>query len=215
MQILSSSTQLSVTELAFERHYELLFSDINFSLKAGELLQVKGANGSGKSTLLRVLAGFIEPHAGAILWQNRSISQVRTLYQNHLRYVGHHNGLRPILTVYENLCLSSAFCHKKINQHDIQSILERVNLSHLMFNQARHLSAGQLRRLGLARLLLNPAYLWILDEPTTALDGEGQQLLATVLNEHLDQGGMAIVATHQSLLLTRDIQTLQLGEKND
>jgi heme exporter protein A len=211
---LPHSIQLNVDDLAFERNYELLFSDISFALQKGELLQVKGANGSGKSTLLRILAGFIEPHAGAVLWKNQSIFQERASYQEQLRYVGHQNGVKHILTVYENVQLSSALCSKRLEKQQIQTVIERVGLSHLMYNQAQHLSAGQLRRLGLARLLLNPASLWILDEPTTALDTDGQQLLADIFNEHLDQGGMVIVATHQSLLLTRDVKTILLGEQD-
>lgn len=201
---------LIVENVAFERNNYFLFEKINFSLQAGELIQLRGANGSGKSTLLRILAGFIEPQMGTVICDNQSIFEQLDHYQQQLHYVGHQNGIKPNLTVFENLRLSCALA--MIKTADIEKVVERVGLASLLHKPALQLSAGQSRRLSLARLLLNQIPLWILDEPTTALDADGQKLLTELLNEHLSAKGSAIVATHQHLNLTREMQIIQLGE---
>ena len=200
-------TKFSIDDLAFERNNRFLFSNINCSLQAGELLQIRGANGSGKSTLLRILAGYIEPQTGKILWQGQSITEQRDTYQQQLHYVGHQNGVKPNLTVYENLQLNCALIGIPAAPAHLYKIIERIGL--INATQTSQLSAGQTRRLALARLLLQPAPLWILDEPTTALDSQAQEFLLTILNEHLKNNGIAIVATHQDLSLTAKIITLR------
>jgi heme exporter protein A len=185
---------LTTRNLSFARNDQLLFNDIHFDLHPGELLQVRGMNGSGKSTLLRLLAGLLEPHDGNIYWQNQSILQSRDDYQQQLCYVGHQNGIKLYLTVEENLKLLTALATKKSSC--IKTILAQFNLSHLARRQALHLSAGQLRRLSLAKLVLHEVRLWILDEPTTALDDSGQDLFMDLLQQHLELGGMAVMAGH-------------------
>lgn len=206
--------QLIIDNLAFERNYQFLFSQINCVLNSGEILQVCGANGSGKSTLLRMLAGFIEPHTGTVLWQEKSIFRHRDTYQQYLHYVGHLNGTKPNLTVHENLQLNAALTNNKINSLHLKTTLQKMGLTHAIHTQAQYLSAGQLRRLSLARLLLNPTPLWILDEPMTTLDTEGQELLCDLLKQHLTNNGMAILATHQNLLLNRTMKVIHLGGHN-
>jgi len=206
--------KLTIDNLAFERNNQFLFREINFALQAGDLLQVRGANGSGKSTLLRMLAGFIEPQGGTILWQDKSICQHRDAYQQQLHYLGHHNGIKHSLTVYENLQLHAALMTNKPEPNHLKTAIKQVDLTHVSHTQAIHLSAGQLRRLGLARLLLHPIPLWILDEPTTALDADGQALLGHLLKQHLTNGGMAIIATHQTLAILHNTKTIYLGEQH-
>lgn len=189
-----------IDNLAFERNNQFLFAQINCTLQAGEVLQIRGANGSGKSTLLRILAGLIEPTNGSIVTQP-------------LHYLGHQNAVKQNLTVYENLKLYSALSGIKIQHLEINAIVKKIGLNHVTHRKACYLSAGQVRRLSLARLLLNPVPLWLLDEPTTALDTEGQQLLTDLLNQQAANGGMAIVATHQNLLLTHPLKTIHLGEQ--
>lgn len=202
---------LVIQNLSHERNNQLLFSEIKFTLAAGELLQVRGTNGSGKSTLLRILAGYIEPLAGKILWNETSIFDYTEFYQEHINYIGHHNGIKPLLTVYENLKLCAALANES-ESTEIKKIIETIGLSQLTNTPALQLSAGQQRRLALGRLLLYPTSLWILDEPTTSLDAQGQDLLTELLKQHLKNGGMSIVATHHDLPLTTRL--IELGEKN-
>ncbi len=205
---------LLIDNLSFERNTEWLFESISLKLNAGELLQIKGPNGSGKSTLLRILAGLIEPLSGSVFWQDQCILQDRAEYHKYLQYIGHQNGVRLTLTVYENVQLSLALNSKKCTSKDIKAAIEKVGLGHFIYNQCQFLSAGQVRRVGLARLLLNPSPLWILDEPLTALDLEGQLLLNQTFDVHLKNGGLIIAATHQALTTSQSIQILKLGKNH-
>lgn len=211
MTQLSDTPVLHIKQLAFERNFQYLFNHVNCELNPGELLQIRGTNGSGKTTLLRILAGFIEPHEGNVSWYGKSIFQDRESYQQHLKYIGHQNGIKPNLTVYENLQLNCALTNIRIESNHIKQVLEQCELDHLSHTQALYLSAGQLRRLSLTRLLITSASIWVLDEPTTALDDSGQKLLSHLLTQHLAKNGIAIIATHQNLLLERNIKTMQLG----
>lgn len=208
-----SQKNFSAHDISFERNTSPLFEKINLSLNAGELLQLRGANGSGKSTLLRMLAGFIEPHQGRICWQGTAIHALDD-YQQRIQYLGHQNGTKPYLSVQENLQLSGALSGKSFSATELQAALSRVGLNNLNHRPAAQLSAGQARRLSLARLVLQPADLWLLDEPTTALDAAGQALLAELLREHLRQNGIAIIATHHDLMYVPQSQTLWLGEQH-
>lgn len=199
---------LIIDNLSFERNNQILFADLNFAIHSGELLQVQGANGCGKSTLLRILAGFIEPRTGKILCQNNCIFTHREEYHQQLHYIGHQNGLKPNLTILENLQYISALLEIKSRDQDLHIVLEKLGLAHLQQTPSGRLSAGQLRRLSLGKLLLCKKSLWILDEPTTALDTNGQILLHELLAEHLTDAGAAIIATHQDLPLTCQRLTL-------
>ncbi len=202
---------LTIKNLSFERNHQFLFKNLNCELQTGEILQLRGPNGSGKSTLLRILAGYLEPLSGDILWQGKSIFDDRTLYQQQLQYLGHKNGVKPYLTVCENLELCCALGANPLDPYRIASVLRFVGLTKSMDTQAVRLSAGQVRRLALARLLINPTPLWILDEPMTALDTDGQALLSVLLKQHLSTGGLVIVATHQSLPFEWPTKVIQLG----
>ncbi len=199
---------LSIDNLTFERHDQPLFNQLNYTLNNGELLQVHGANGSGKSTLLRIIAGYIKPEHGAILWNHQPIFQHRDDYQQIIAYLGHENAIKPYLTVYENLKLINILMQAHHKQIDF--IIEQIGLHSARNKMAWQLSAGQARRLALARLLLCPRLIWILDEPTTALDNAGQILFATLLNQHLTSGGIAIISSHHDLSSPRHKKTLQL-----
>ena len=204
---------LSIQHLAFQRNNELLFSEVSLELQAGEMLQVRGDNGCGKSTLLRILAGYIYPETGSVLWQGKNIFQNLDDYSEAISYLGHQNGLKPHLTVYENLKLACALSGIKAQPDALKNVLYAMKLTHAEKTQAVYLSAGQKRRLALARLQLIPTRLWILDEPATALDHAGQHLLAEMLKLHLAQGGMAIVATHHDSDGGSAVKTLELASK--
>ncbi len=204
---------LEFESLSFERNDQLLFKQMSAIVCSGELLQVEGPNGSGKSTLLRILSGLIMPQEGKVLWQNKLIHRTKDVYQQNMHYLSHQTGLKLHLTVQENLLLSSALKTNCCSIDDLQNTLRALNLFHLRDTKATCLSAGQSRRLSLARLLLIPTPLWILDEPLTALDNEGQQLFKSLVQTHLNQGGIAIIATHQSLHMD-SAKRIRLGEKN-
>lgn len=203
--------KITIHNLAFERNEQFLFKEINSILHAGDLLQVRGANGSGKSTLLRILAAYIEPQIGQVSYNDQCIFQQRDAYLQQLHYLGHQNGVKPYLSVLENIKLMCSL--KRIPPNSIQSVIQKVGLQHIIHSQTQTLSAGQLRRLALARLLLHSVSLWILDEPTTALDHQGQQLFFDLLTQHLDQGGIAIITSHHELPF-HTMKIIQLGECN-
>jgi heme exporter protein A len=203
--------ELRLTDLAFERHYRWLFSGITAQLSAGETLLVQGANGTGKSTLLRMLAGYIQPAQGDIFWQQQSISRMVNDYQQQLHYLGHQNALKPALTVMENLHLTMALAAKKFDSEQAASILQELQIKPLAKQMVSQLSAGQSRRAALARLLLNPCQLWLLDEPNTALDVQGQQLLTAMINQHCARGGMTVLVAHQELVLDHTVQRIALA----
>lgn len=206
---------LAIQHISFERNHRALFHCLTGDIQPGECLQITGHNGSGKSTLLRVLAGLLEPLNGEILWQTTSIFKEREIYHQQLHYLGHQNSIKRSLTVYENLTLSTAIANVSLHKTTIQHVLQRLHLSHALQTPAAHLSAGQLRRLSLSRLLLYPKPLWILDEPSTALDAKGQQILSELLNQHLATKGLAIIATHQTLELQHPIKIMQIGHHDE
>jgi heme exporter protein A len=188
---------LQLKNISFEINEKLLFAPIDCELKKGELLQIFGMNGSGKSTLLRIMAGFIEPSLGDIFFNEKSIQQQREEYQSHIHYLGHQNGIKPYLTVTENIRLHAAVSNTVISSEDI--ILKKLNLISDKNKLANQLSSGQMRRLALTRFFLQKKRLWILDEPLTSLDQDAILFFNEMLQQHLRNDGMAIVATHQPL----------------
>jgi heme exporter protein A len=201
---------LDILNLSFEREHRFLFENISENLVAGDCLQITGANGSGKSTLLRLLAGFIPAEAETIFWQKKCISAQRASYQPQLHYVGHHSGVRAHLTVKENLIANAALLGGTIAA--LETACEKTGLTRHQQKFAADLSAGQRQRLALARLLMMKKPLWILDEPLTALDIEGRDYLQTLLSEHLDAGGIAVIATHHEF--SSRVKKLVLGGCN-
>lgn len=183
-------------DLACIRGERVIFAGLGFTLAPGGALLLTGANGAGKSTLLRVLAGLL-PHAeGQLLWDGADVSADRAAHARRLRYLSHQDGLKPALTARENLLFAAA-----AQGGDIQAALDSVGLGALTEFPARVLSSGQKRRLGLARLALAPARLWLLDEPTTGLDAASVERLGVLLARHRAQGGMVMAATHLPLPL--------------
>lgn len=193
------NSQLIMEDICFERNYQTLFSGITVTVNPGELLQVMGANGSGKSTLLRIIAGFLEPESGHIIWQNHFINKDREAYLQHVQYLGHRNAIKPLLTVKENIELYAALNFIKVC--NIENILQTVGLYAQKNKIATELSQGQSRRLALTRLMIKPASIWVLDEPNAALDEQGQLLLNTLYKNHLSNNGLIITATHQPIPL--------------
>ncbi len=187
---------LDVINLEFEYHDRLLLSDINFNLKPGELLHLRGANGAGKTTLLRVLAGLFHPLSGQILYQGQSIHQQLDVYQQNLCFVGHKPGISPMLTVKENLTFDMNY---QPSEQSVDALLEASELGDCANQLCDHLSAGQKRRVSLLRLYMSKKPLWFLDEPLVALDNHSVNLLMHHMQNHLKSGGMVLLTSHQLL----------------
>ncbi|CAH1197499.1 cytochrome c maturation protein A [Candidatus Nitrotoga sp. BS] len=190
---------LEISNLACSRGDHLLFSDLNFSLSAGELLQVQGANGSGKTSLLRTLCGFMMPVAGEICWRGQNIRELGDQFYAEMIYLGHLNAIKDELNALENLRIGAGLAGCKVDDKQVIAALRRMGLRGRETLSVKVLSQGQRRRVALARLLLCNASLWILDEPLTALDVGAVELMQDLIGEHLVNNGMVIYTTHQPL----------------
>jgi len=202
---------LTAHNLECIRGDRVLFSQVELTLAEGRLLQVEGANGSGKTSLLRILAGLSRPSEGEVLWRKQQITDYAADYQAEMAYLGHALGVKADLSALENLLWSLPLSGVRLSEAEALSLLARVGLDGYEDIPARKLSAGQNQRIALARMLARSALLWILDEPFTALDIGGVALLGSLLDAHLEVGGMAIVTSHQPLTLTRPIEKLVLS----
>ena len=195
-----SDALLRVDAMACAAGPRTLFEGLSLALPAGRWAMLTGPNGSGKTTLLRALAGLVRPLGGTLHWNDRPARAGTADWQAKLAYVGHAPGAKAELSTRDNLALQLALDRPDgVPAPALDAALARVGLSRQRALPFGRLSAGQRRRLGLARLLCVDRPLWLLDEPTTALDQDGLALLAAMLDEHLDAGGCAIVATHQPL----------------
>ena len=189
---------VEVQGLTCERGGRRIFRDVNFAAATGQVLTLEGPNGAGKSSALRILAGLLAPAAGEIRMQ-MSAGYAVTDSEERGRltgWVGHYDGIKAQLSVIENARFFAALYGARI---DVVGVLDHVGLKRLAELPAQYLSAGQRKRLGLARLILSNRPLWLLDEPLSSLDAAGRRLAAQLIGEHCDDGGIAIVATHETL----------------
>lgn len=194
-----SNISFEAKNLSCIRDDRLLFENLSFSLFPSEVLVIEGRNGSGKTSLLRILCGFRLQDDGDIEWCGRSITHSSSMYSEELTYVGHKNGIKDDLTVEENLKMGRALGIAS-DLTDAQ-VLQRVGLSGFEDVQALNLSAGQRRRLSLARLLLTTSRVWILDEPFTSLDTHGISVFEEMMQEHVNRQGMLIMTSHHPVHL--------------
>lgn len=183
--------------LAALRGERLIFAGIGFELDNGGLLKLTGRNGAGKSTLIRMIAGLVAPFAGSLHWNGAEVSRDREAFLADLIYAGHQDGLKTALTATENLDLFARL--RGTSDRDAVAALGSFGIAELADLPVRYMSAGQRRRVSLARLLMTPARLWLLDEPLTALDTGAIAQLGSVVDAHRDAGGMVIAATHADL----------------
>ncbi len=174
-----------------------LFEGLNLDVDRGQILLVEGKNGSGKTSLLRILTGLSLPESGDVLWQGDPINEVGPDYYEQVNYVGHHDGIKRDLTCLENLRLIQAMGIP--SELDLDEALERVNLYRFGDNFVSTLSAGQKRRLAMARLIVTEARLWIMDEPFTSLDKASMALFQTMFEQHLEQGGIIVMTSHHDI----------------
>lgn len=191
------------------RGERLVFAGLGFTLEAGGALVLTGPNGSGKSSLLRLMAGLLSPAAGTLTWNGEAVAADREAHGGRLHYVGHLDAVKPVLSVMENVAFW-ANLRPGGGPAVAEAALAAFGIAHLAVVPGRFLSAGQRRRVNLARILAAPAPLWLLDEPTTALDRAAIAALEAAIACHRRAGGMVVAATHTPLSLG-GAQTLDLG----
>lgn len=200
---------LTAENLAARRGEDLIFVNISFHLAAGEALVLTGRNGSGKSTLLRVVAGLLRPEKGTVTFRDEGSPQDRHPGEAS-HYLGHRNAMKNELTVVENLDFWRSFLgNPETPGLPIEDAADAVGLSGITHLPFGYLSAGQQRRFAFAKLLVAHRPIWILDEPTAALDASADRLLAGLIETHLAEGGIVLAATHQPLGLT-NVQELKM-----
>jgi heme exporter protein A len=205
MKLTSSFEGLNLSCIRDDR---VLFEELAFNLNSGQVLLLEGKNGSGKTSLLRILCGFREPDSGELRWCGDAVEDSRFYAQ--MAYVGHLDGIKKELTVLENLKMSLAL--SSAGHYSIHEALSKVHLAGYDDVLVQTLSAGQKRRLSLARLLITENVLWILDEPFTSLDKQGIALIETLMAEHCANGGMIVLTSHHDIdLHDVDVQRVNLS----
>ena len=206
---------LTVTDLQCIRGYNHLFNSLSISLSAGELLEVRGDNGRGKSSLIKILAGLLQPLAGKILWNGASITENLEDWHEKIAYLGHKSGLNDSLTPFENIQFWLQLNSIPHTIASISEILEDFVLGAFAQSPSRVLSAGQNRRVALARVLLSQKLIWLLDEPFTALDRNAILFFSKHIIGHCQAGGIVVMSSHQSgLLLNGYSRKLRLERGN-
>lgn len=208
-----TSTLLEARQIHCERDDRPLFSGLDLTVSNGDLWQVAGPNGAGKTTLLRILAGLNPSFEGQLLWQGEPVHRVRSQYQANLLFLGHSAGVSPSLSAFENLAGWQAM-RAPVIAEQVRQALADAGLAGYEDLPAAQLSAGQQRRVALARLYLSRAPLWILDEAFTAVDREAVAQLEALLTNRVRAGGAVILTTHHRLGL-ENVRTLTLGEVLD
>ncbi|WP_428771655.1 cytochrome c biogenesis heme-transporting ATPase CcmA [Vibrio sp.] len=204
---------LEVKNLAAIRDERVLFESLSFTIQTGELVQIEGRNGTGKTTLLRIIAGLGDRDDGEIFWQQQPIEAYRDVYHSDLLFLGHQTGVKRELTAYENLRFYQAvYSGQTPSKEVIYEALVKVGLAGREDVPVGQLSAGQQRRVALARLWLSKQQLWILDEPLTAIDKQGVKVLEALFLEHANDGGIVILTTHQDMFADNPkLRKIKLG----
>ena len=205
------SLSLQARQLACERDDRWLFEDLDLDIRAGEIVRIEGPNGSGKTTLLKILSGQLADYQGELFWNDMPMRESRRAFLESLLYLGHAPGVKAALTPLENLTWYQALAGEGDNEAARLAALESVGLVGFEDVPAGQLSAGQQRRVALARLELTPRPLWVLDEPFTAIDRDGVAALEERLIVHARAGGCVLVTTHHELRKTDELRRVQLG----
>ncbi|CAM2746338.1 cytochrome c biogenesis heme-transporting ATPase CcmA [Vibrio mytili] len=204
---------LEVSHLTAIRDERVLFENLEFNIKPGELVQIEGRNGTGKTTLLRIITGIGDREEGFIKWKGEKIEKSRDIFHQDLLFLGHQTGIKRELTALENLRFYQSIQNNSASDEEIFSALTQVGLAGREEVPVAKLSAGQQRRVALARLWLSKQILWILDEPLTAIDKQGVKVLETLFMRHVDNGGIVILTTHQDMFAdSPKLRKIKLGD---
>jgi heme exporter protein A len=199
---------LSGDGLCLLRGDRCLFRNVNFALESGQMLLVEGTNGSGKTSLLRAIVGLLDFEEGKVQWRGKDVSTDHQAFRADLVWLAHKVGFKGDLTLAENLRFESGL--RNTSTHKFAAVLQRLSLDRLTELPFRALSAGQQRRVALARMLLAHAPLWMMDEPFTNLDSAGQALVVELIAEHLSAGGLCVAASHQNIELSAPTNRITL-----
>jgi len=202
------TAKLSAKNLTLIRGESCLFQGLEFALNPGELLLLEGQNGSGKTSLMRAIAGMLSLETGEIFWNDVPVTEQRQEFHGSLVWLAHRTGLKGDLTLVENLRFEGSLrCQANI---DLASTYERLGIARLKGLPLRSLSAGQQRRVALARMMMADVPLWLMDEPFTNLDREGRRLVMDLTEEHLSRGGMCVMAAHQDVEIDATVRRVRL-----
>jgi heme exporter protein A len=207
---MNRSNTLCVEKLHVWRGDRHVLKDVSLTVRPGELLHVSGPNGSGKTTFLRVVCGLLRPEQGRVSWLGQSITTVWADYQASLAYASHEPALKGDLTALENLRFAVGL-KRPVTEGELRASLERTDVGSCADLPARVLSAGQRRRVAMARVLAMRASLWLLDEPFANLDAAGNDLVSGLLLSHVLEGGLALVVAHHDLTLDCNVGRLELS----
>ena len=207
----SAAPGLGVQNIHVWRGDRHVLRGVSLELRPGEMIHVSGPNGTGKTTLLRVAAGLLRPESGSVDWRGTGIGSVQGEFHQALAYASHEPALKSDLTALENLSFSVGL-KRQVTAAELRDSLERTGVAACAELAARVLSAGQRRRVAMARILALRAALWILDEPYTNLDAAGSALQSRLLEEHLAAGGLALVGAHLQLEIAGGVRSLSLGQ---
>lgn len=200
--------KLQGENLCLFRGEKCLFTGLNFQVGEGELLLVEGSNGSGKTSLLRAVAGLIQFEEGEILWKGGRVRDDRQGFLGEMGWLAHRVGFKGDLSLAENLRFETGM--RSVDKTDMMPVLERLGIDRLLKLPLRALSAGQQRRSALARLILANTRLWLMDEPFANLDAAGRGLVLELISEHLDRGGLCMLAAHQEVEMNNVMHRLRL-----
>lgn len=214
---MTTSTPSSQSSATFEarsleciRDDRVLFDDLCFTINPGEALVLEGRNGSGKTSLLRIICGIRLPESGQVLWEGEDIFRLGPEFNEFTAYLGHKDGSKLDLTPLENLRIAQGL-GKARDDITLEEALDQVGLFGFEDIPTRNLSAGQQRRLAIARLLVTDAKLWILDEPFTSLDRKGIEQMERLFEGHLQRGGMAAMTTHHRVGFKDEIKLIRIN----
>ena len=202
------TAKLSGDNLTLIRGEMCLFEGLGFALKSGELLLLEGRNGCGKTSLMRAIAGMLSLETGQIFWNDVPVLKQRQTFHGALVWLAHRTGLKGDLNMLENLHFEESL--RPQSERDPEEVYERLGIERLRRLPLRSLSAGQQRRVALARMLLANVPLWLMDEPFTNLDREGRKLVMELVVEHLGTGGMCVMAAHQDIEINAPVTKIRL-----
>jgi len=205
---MTTLVSLQASQLSCIRDDRVLFSGLDFTVQSGQVLLIEGPNGSGKTSLLRILTGLRRPDQGNLFWCGDSVEELAAIYYQDVAYVGHMNGMKDDLSVTENLRYAQSLAVPTLS---VNESLQQVGLQGYQETPIRFLSAGQKRRLALARLLCTRKRLWILDEPFTSLDKASIKMFEGYIERHVEQGGVVVMTSHHDTNMPVEIiQKIQL-----